>query len=45
MKVFEFIPEGVADCKVTAWLHTENESTEMANRMKPAMVWLGQTCG
>lgn len=40
MKVFEFIPEGIQDCKVTAWLHGNEEFTEMAafTYERPAMI-------
>lgn len=38
MRIFEFIPEGVSDCRVSAWLHTDGESREMADRKKPAMI-------
>lgn len=31
MKAFDFIPEGTQECKVTAWIHTEGESSEMPN--------------
>lgn len=38
MRVFEFVPEGIQDCKVTAWLHTEGESLVMAARKLPVMI-------
>lgn len=38
MKVFEFVPEGIQDCKVTAWLHAEGQSPEMAARKLPVMI-------
>ena len=38
MRVFDFIPEGQSDCCVTAWIHTEVESAEMASRQLPAIV-------
>lgn len=38
MRIFEFVPNGQEDCSVTAWLHTEGESGEMAKRNVPAVV-------
>ncbi len=40
MKIFEFIPEGVQDCSVTAWLHGTEGFTEMAGYAykRPAMI-------
>ena len=37
MKVFEYIPEGMKDCKVRAWLHSY-EGSEIAKRIRPAVV-------
>lgn len=38
MRIFEFIPEGMADCSVKAWIHDQNGSTEVAQRMHPAVI-------
>ena len=40
MKVFEFVPEGIQDCRVTAWLHGNEEFPEMAAYTydRPAMI-------
>jgi len=38
MKVFEFIPEGVSDCTVTAWLHSHNESQVLQRGKRPAVI-------
>ena len=38
MKVFDFVPEGIEDCKVTAWIHTEGESSEMTERKWPSII-------
>jgi len=38
MKVFEFIPEGVCDCKVTAWLHSHNDSQILQHGKRPAVI-------
>lgn len=38
MKDFQFVPEGVENCSVQAWLHNGEESGEMKARQKPAMV-------
>ena len=36
MKVFEYIPEGIKDCKVRVWLHSY-EGNEIAKRIRPAV--------
>ena len=36
MKMLEFIPEGVQDCKVRAWLHTGQR--DVKQRMHPAII-------
>lgn len=38
MKIFEFIPEGTTDCKVTAWIHTKYKVREIPDCMRPAMI-------
>lgn len=40
MKLFEFVPEGTQDCRVTAWLHGSETFEEMASyaSARPAMV-------
>lgn len=38
MKVFDFIPEGITDCTVTAWLHTNNELPELQHFLNPAII-------
>lgn len=38
MRIFEFIPEGTADCRVSAWLHMDGASKEMADRKKPGIL-------
>ncbi len=40
MKVFEFVPEGTQDCKVTAWLHGNEAFSEMDayTYQRPAMI-------
>ena len=38
MRIFDFSPDGVQDCRVTAWIHTEGESPEMADRNWPAVI-------
>lgn len=40
MKIFEFIPEGIQDCTVTAWFHGSEEFEEMAAYTydRPAMI-------
>lgn len=38
MKSFEFTPEGVQDCSVTAWVHHNNESTEIVQKLHPAII-------
>lgn len=40
MKVFEFIPEGIENCKVTAWLHGDENIEELApyKRPRPVMI-------
>jgi len=40
MKVFEFVPEGIQDCRVTAWLHGNEEFLEMSayTYQRPAMI-------
>lgn len=38
MKIFEFVPEGTRECKVTAWIHMDHTSPEMAERMRPVMI-------
>lgn len=40
MKCFEFIPEGIQDCKVTAWLHGDEEFAEMAPYRFPRPVMI-----
>ena len=40
MKCFEFIPEGIEDCKVTAWIHGDENIEELApyKRPRPVMI-------
>lgn len=38
MKYFEFVPEGIEDCRVEAYLQTYGESSEMQERKIPAVV-------
>ena len=38
MKLFEFIPEGAKDCKVSAWLHINNEVEELTSFLNPAII-------
>lgn len=38
MRIFDFTPDGQRECCVTAWIHTEVESAEMASRQLPAVV-------
>ncbi len=38
MNIFQFTPDGVEDCHVTAWLHTEHENREMEARVRPVMI-------
>ena len=37
MTFFEFVPEGTKNCRVRAWLHTNNGSTEIVQRQYPAV--------
>lgn len=38
MRIFDFVPEGVSDCRVSAWRHTDGQSKEMAHRNKPGII-------
>lgn len=38
MKVFDFIPEGVENCVVSAWIHTEGTSPEIEKRQWPSII-------
>lgn len=38
MRIFDFIPEGASDCRVSAWLHMDGASREMADRKKPGIL-------
>lgn len=38
MTFFEFVPEGTKNCRVRAWLHTNNGSTEIIQRQYPAVI-------
>lgn len=38
MRSFTFIPKGQKDCSVSAWIHDQNGSTEIAQRKYPAIV-------
>lgn len=38
MKVFDFIPDGIQDCRVTAWLHTNNEHEALQQGSHPAVI-------
>lgn len=38
MRVFDFVPDGIQDCNVTAWIHTEGESKEMKARKLPSII-------
>lgn len=38
MNQFDFIPEGIQDCTVTAWLHTSGKNGEMPNVSRPAVL-------
>lgn len=38
MRVFEFVPEGVSEGKVVAWLHGNESDVELKRRVRPAMI-------
>ena len=38
MRIFEFIPEGTSDCNVKAWIHDQNGSKEIKQRIHPAVI-------
>ena len=38
MKVFEFTPQGTAGCSVKAWLHDQNGSASVKQRIHPAVI-------
>lgn len=38
MRVFDFLPEGVRDCNVTAWIHTEGEYHDLEERKFPSVI-------
>ncbi|MBQ8803673.1 MAG: alpha/beta hydrolase [Tyzzerella sp.] len=38
MRCFEFIPEGIDECKVTAWIHGNDTDKELKKRVRPAMI-------
>ena len=38
MRIVEFVPKGVKDCLVTAWIHTDDKNNQMKNDMKPGMI-------
>ena len=38
MNVFNFIPEGIQDCTVTAWLHSNNEGNELQHFLNPTII-------
>lgn len=38
MRIFDFIPEGTSDCRVSAWLHMDGASEEMVHRSKPGII-------
>lgn len=38
MKCFEFMPEGIEDCKVRAAIHASDEVSPMAQRIRPAVI-------
>ena len=38
MRYLEFVPEGITDCNVTAYLQTYGESSEMQERLIPAVL-------
>lgn len=38
MRIFDFIPEGAADCRVAAWLHMDSTKKEFAPRKQPAII-------
>ena len=38
MKCFEFVPEGIKDCKVRAAIHAGSEISPMAQRVRPAVI-------
>lgn len=37
MNVFNFIPEGIEECSVTAWIHTY-AGTDTESQKKPAII-------
>ena len=38
MRILDFVPDGIRDCNVTAWIHTEGESPAMQYRKLPSVV-------
>ena len=38
MKIFEFIPEGTTGCSVKAWIHDQNASKAVKQRIHPAII-------
>lgn len=38
MRVFEFVPEGTSGCSVKAWIHDQNGSESVKQRIHPAVI-------
>lgn len=38
MNHFDFIPEGIGECSVTAWLHTNGKNGELQDGLRPAVL-------
>ena len=38
MRIFDFVPEGVSDCRVSAWLHMDGVRVGLTNRKRPAIM-------
>lgn len=38
MRVFEFVPEGEINCSVKAWIHDQNQSIYVEQRVLPAII-------
>ena len=38
MRTFEFVPEGTTGCSVKAWIHDQNNSEELIQRIHPAII-------
>jgi len=38
MRVFDFVPEEIQDCYVTAWIHDENKFSAIKQRQLPAII-------